>query len=91
MCHSRRIQSCRSPGCAWAAGSEMVGYAVSRLVLPLPVRVRVRVIRMACAACGKPMAPGVVTVTALTVRVSRRPCPWSRVWCPIGICAQGRV
>jgi hypothetical protein len=51
----------------------MVRYAVSRLVLPLRVMVRVRVIRMACSACGKPIPPGVVTVTAVTVRVSRRP------------------
>jgi hypothetical protein len=60
------------------------------VVLPLVmvmvmVVVRVRVIRMACAACEKPMPPGVVTVTALTVRVSRRPWPVSRVWWPIGI------
>lgn len=73
MSHSWRIEFCRSMGWASAAGSEMVRYAVSRVVLPLRVMVRVRVIRMACSACGNWIAPGVVTVTALTVRVSRRP------------------
>jgi hypothetical protein len=90
MSHSERIHSCRSAGCASAVGSEMVRNAVSRVVLLLVVMVRVRVIRMACLACEKAIPPGVRTVMALTVRVSDRPWAWSRVWCPIGICAGGR-
>ena len=61
------------------------------MVLPVVTVVRVRVIRMACSAWGKAIPPGVVTVTALTVRVSVRPWPRSRVWWPIGTCAHGRV
>jgi putative transposase len=38
-----------------------------------PRVMRVRVMRTACSACGNAMPPGVWTVTALTVRVSRRP------------------
>jgi hypothetical protein len=38
---------------------------------------------------GSPSPPGVCTVTALTVRVSRRPCPVSRRRSPTGTCTQG--
>ncbi len=71
MCHSERAHVPRSAGRACAVGSKIVRYAVSRLVLPLIVRVRV--IRTACSAFGKPSPPGVLTVSALTVRVSLRP------------------
>lgn len=38
MCHSERAHLPRSAGRAWPAGSEVVRYAVSRLVMPLIVR-----------------------------------------------------
>jgi hypothetical protein len=71
------------------SGRVTIKYAVSRAVVP--AMVRVRVIRTAWAACGKPNPPGVCTVTALTVRVSARPCTRLRVRCPTGTCAQGSV
>ena len=42
-------------------------------------------------AWGNAIPPGVCRVTALTVRVSRRPWPRSRRRSPAGICAQGRA
>jgi hypothetical protein len=41
MCHPGRAHVPRSTGWACSAGSEMVRYAASRVVLPLIVRVRV--------------------------------------------------
>ncbi|GAB3863999.1 hypothetical protein GCM10029963_73660 [Micromonospora andamanensis] len=38
---------------------------------------------------GKADAAGCLQVNALTVRVSRRPCPVSRCWSAIGTCAHG--
>jgi hypothetical protein len=64
MCHSRRAQWARSAGWVCSVGRVTTRWAVSRVVLP-PM-VRVRVMRIAWAAWGKPRPSGVSTVTALT-------------------------
>jgi len=65
----------------------VTAYTVSRLVAPLAVWVRLRVIRAASLACGKPIP--VLIETTCRFRLSRRAWPLPSIRSATGTCPQG--